>query len=220
MDDPISALDANVKKKIFDQVFLDDLKHKTRILVTHAVDFLDKVDRIVIMDHCRIKYMGTYEELKDNEIIQHIIETLKQVSTKEQEDEEQELQELELARKESSEGSNHSGGFDLDDDANDAAQTHENRTRRMSYLSTKKSNITTDEYQEKVEADWGVYWKFFITDYSWISLCLTIPIYTAYAFCGIESTRYIGLWVKNLDDKESFEKYFLIILLYSLGFGA
>lgn len=50
MDDPISALDANVKKKIFEQVFLDELKDKTRILVTHAVDFLDKVDRIVIMD--------------------------------------------------------------------------------------------------------------------------------------------------------------------------
>ena len=96
--------------------------------------------------------MGTYEELMDNEVIQHIIETPKRASTKEQEDEEQELQELKLARKVNSKRSNHSGGFDLDD-ANNTAQTHENRTMKMSYLSTKKSNITTDEYQEKVEAD-------------------------------------------------------------------
>jgi len=40
MDDPISALDANVRKKIFKKVFLEQFKDKTRILVTHAVDFL------------------------------------------------------------------------------------------------------------------------------------------------------------------------------------
>jgi ATP-binding cassette subfamily C (CFTR/MRP) protein 1 len=50
MDDPISALDANVKKKIFKKVFKGDMKKKTRILVTHAVDFLEHVDRIVIME--------------------------------------------------------------------------------------------------------------------------------------------------------------------------
>lgn len=167
MDDPISALDANVKKKIFEQVFLDELKDKTRILVTHAVDFLDKVDRIVIMDKCRIKYIGTYEELKDNEVIQHIIETLKKVSTKEEEDEEHEAHIIELQRRTSSEGSrksNDSGGLD-----NEGFQEIKN-ARKMSYLSTKKTNIISDEYLERVDADWGVYWKYFITDYSWISL--------------------------------------------------
>lgn len=54
MDDPISALDANVKKKIFKNVFLDDLKGKTRILVTHAVDFLHHFDQIVVMKDGRI----------------------------------------------------------------------------------------------------------------------------------------------------------------------
>jgi len=48
MDDPISALDANVKKKIFKNVFNGELKYKTRVLVTHAVDFLHLVDRIFL----------------------------------------------------------------------------------------------------------------------------------------------------------------------------
>ena len=49
MDDPISALDANVKKSIFEQVMLNYLGKKTRILVTHAVDFLSLVDRVIVM---------------------------------------------------------------------------------------------------------------------------------------------------------------------------
>ena len=54
MDDPISALDANVRKAIFKEVIQKILKDKTRILVTHAVDFVHLADKIVIMDKGRI----------------------------------------------------------------------------------------------------------------------------------------------------------------------
>ena len=37
MDDPLSALDANVRKKIFLNCLLEKFKNKTRILVTHAL---------------------------------------------------------------------------------------------------------------------------------------------------------------------------------------
>ena len=49
MDDPISALDADVRKKVFDDVFVGLMKDKTRILVTHAVDFINLADHIIIM---------------------------------------------------------------------------------------------------------------------------------------------------------------------------
>lgn len=49
MDDPISALDANVKKKIFKNVFIEKFKQKTRVLVTHAIDFLHLVDSIILL---------------------------------------------------------------------------------------------------------------------------------------------------------------------------
>jgi ABC-type lipoprotein export system ATPase subunit len=49
MDDPISALDANVKKKIFKHVFKGKMEEKTRILVTHAIDFLHVVDSIILL---------------------------------------------------------------------------------------------------------------------------------------------------------------------------
>ena len=49
MDDPISALDANVKKRIFKLVFMRKLADRTRVLVTHAVDFLHLADSIILM---------------------------------------------------------------------------------------------------------------------------------------------------------------------------
>jgi ABC-type transport system involved in cytochrome bd biosynthesis fused ATPase/permease subunit len=74
MDDPISALDANVKKKIFENVFLGELKDKTRILITHAVDFLHLVDSIVLMKDGAVLLHGNYEEIKDEPYLQRLIE--------------------------------------------------------------------------------------------------------------------------------------------------
>ena len=67
MDDPISALDANVKKKIFKEVFNGLLKNKTRVLVTHAIDFLEYVDRIVIMNKGKITAQGSFDDLRNHE---------------------------------------------------------------------------------------------------------------------------------------------------------
>jgi ABC-type bacteriocin/lantibiotic exporter with double-glycine peptidase domain len=66
MDDPISALDANVKKNIFENVFVGDLKNKTRILVTHAVDFLHLVDKIILLKEGEIILEGSFEEVKND----------------------------------------------------------------------------------------------------------------------------------------------------------
>ena len=66
MDDPISALDAGVKKKIFKNVFKGELKDKTRILVTHAADFFHLVDRVIILDKGRVVLQGHYDQIKDD----------------------------------------------------------------------------------------------------------------------------------------------------------
>lgn len=66
MDDPISALDANVKKKIFKNVFTGQLQNKTRVLVTHAVDFLHMVDSIILLKDGEVVLQGRYEDIKEN----------------------------------------------------------------------------------------------------------------------------------------------------------
>lgn len=56
MDNPISALDPLVRHKIINNVFFGRLRNRTRILVTHAIDFLSRSDYIIHMEHGRVKY--------------------------------------------------------------------------------------------------------------------------------------------------------------------
>lgn len=63
MDDPISALDVHVRRQIFSQVINGVCSNKTRVLVTHAADYLHLCDRIVLMTKGRITAQGTYKEL-------------------------------------------------------------------------------------------------------------------------------------------------------------
>lgn len=73
MDDPISALDASVRKKLFLNVIMGHLKHKTVVLVTHAIDFVHLADKIYLMDEGRIAAQGTYDDLRDNQKLQHLL---------------------------------------------------------------------------------------------------------------------------------------------------
>lgn len=70
MDDPVSALDCSVRKLIFHQVFAGICKDKTRVLVTHAIDFIHLADRIVIVKDGKIDAQGTLADLKGNEDLQ------------------------------------------------------------------------------------------------------------------------------------------------------
>lgn len=74
MDDPVSALDAHVRKNIFKQVFKGVCKDKTRILCTHAIDFLHLADKVVIMDNGKITACGAYKDLQDNKHLVAIME--------------------------------------------------------------------------------------------------------------------------------------------------
>jgi ABC-type glutathione transport system ATPase component len=62
-DDPLSALDAHVGKSVFNNVFLNAIAGKTRILVTHALHFLPQVDYVFTVVDGRIAERGTYGEL-------------------------------------------------------------------------------------------------------------------------------------------------------------
>ena len=50
LDDPMSALDPEVGHRLFDQCIRGVLREKTVILVTHSMDILTDVDRIIVLD--------------------------------------------------------------------------------------------------------------------------------------------------------------------------
>ena len=61
LDDPLSAVDAHVGKYILDHCLLEGpLANRTRILVTHSLHVLDKVDYIYVMVNGVIIEQGTH----------------------------------------------------------------------------------------------------------------------------------------------------------------
>jgi ATP-binding cassette subfamily C (CFTR/MRP) protein 1 len=82
MDNPLSALDAHVKREVFDKVCCSELQNKTRILVTHAIDYLDRVDRIIVMKKGEIIHCGTFDELKNEKYFQIVIEQMNKTKEK------------------------------------------------------------------------------------------------------------------------------------------
>ncbi|KAF9964122.1 Multidrug resistance-associated protein 1 [Mortierella alpina] len=67
MDDPLSAVDQNVGRHIFDQCIRGFLSDRTVIIVTHQLQYLHRCDKVVMLQSGRIAYQGTYNELMANE---------------------------------------------------------------------------------------------------------------------------------------------------------
>lgn len=67
MDDPLSAVDQNVGKHIFDQCIRGYLSDRTVIFVTHQLQYLHRCDRVVMLQNGKIAYQGSYNELMANE---------------------------------------------------------------------------------------------------------------------------------------------------------
>lgn len=63
LDDVLSALDQHVGRSIFEKCITGHLADKTRLLVTHQLQYLRHSDQVLVMDNGRIVERGTYDEL-------------------------------------------------------------------------------------------------------------------------------------------------------------
>ncbi|KAI5613509.1 multidrug resistance-associated protein 4 [Silurus asotus] len=63
LDDPLSAVDAEVGRHLFDRCICGILKKKPRILVTHQLQFLKAADHILVLKEGQLVVQGTYTEL-------------------------------------------------------------------------------------------------------------------------------------------------------------
>jgi ABC-type multidrug transport system fused ATPase/permease subunit len=63
LDDPLSAVDTHVGKHLFNDCIISYLANKTRILVTHQLQYLRDADHIVILNEGSIETQGSFQEL-------------------------------------------------------------------------------------------------------------------------------------------------------------
>ncbi|KAL1500932.1 hypothetical protein ABEB36_006349 [Hypothenemus hampei] len=67
LDDPLSAVDTHVARKLFDDCIVGFLKNKCTVLVTHQLQFLKSVSRIYVMENGKIKTSGTFQEIQEGD---------------------------------------------------------------------------------------------------------------------------------------------------------
>lgn len=60
LDDPLSAVDTRVARRLFKDCIVDFLKGKTRILVTHQLHFSSQSDMIVLLDRVNLIFILIY----------------------------------------------------------------------------------------------------------------------------------------------------------------
>lgn len=140
MDDPISALDSQVRKQVFEQVIQGPmLKKKTRVLVTHAIDFLKFADRIVILKEGRIWANGSFEELQSNPHLQEVLAIKKR-----------NLEETQ-AKQTSATNSRNSPEKSLFDKSTEASETSGSSRSRISSLEITEDEEGTSKENPKKE---------------------------------------------------------------------
>ncbi|XP_076579274.1 ATP-binding cassette sub-family C member 4-like [Chaetodon auriga] len=66
LDDPLSAVDAEVGRHLFEQCICGMLKNKPRILVTHQLQYLKAADQILVLKEGHMVAKGTYTELQQS----------------------------------------------------------------------------------------------------------------------------------------------------------
>ena len=66
LDDPLSAVDANVGRAILDNAICGQMAARTRVLCTHDMQMLHRCDRILWMEQGRVRALGTYQDLWQN----------------------------------------------------------------------------------------------------------------------------------------------------------
>ncbi|XP_016524096.1 multidrug resistance-associated protein 4 isoform X2 [Poecilia formosa] len=64
LDDPLSAVDAEVGRHLFEECICGLLRKKPRILVTHQLQYLKAADQIVVLKEGQMVAKGTYSELQ------------------------------------------------------------------------------------------------------------------------------------------------------------
>uniref|UniRef100_A0A3P9LF64 ATP-binding cassette, sub-family C (CFTR/MRP), member 4 n=1 Tax=Oryzias latipes TaxID=8090 RepID=A0A3P9LF64_ORYLA len=85
LDDPLSAVDAEVGRHLFEKCICGVLRKKPRVLVTHQLQYLTEADQILILKEGHMVAKGTYTELLQSGV------DFASLLKKEEEEEEQQL---------------------------------------------------------------------------------------------------------------------------------
>ena len=187
-DDPISALDAHVGMKVMKDCILGYLHNKTRILATHALQYISFADRIIYLNKGEIKWIGSYNEIKKQHFFIEFYEKMKEDEKKKKQKEDEEKEN------------------DNDDENNDKDPLNTGIVKR----------ITQDEkmYKERIKLS---LLNSFILNMGGYHIPIIMTLFQI-SMIGFKSASnvFLSIW-SNYQSKEKNNEYFLIYSLLCIG---
>mmetsp|Transcript_18265 Transcript_18265/g.18335 ORF Transcript_18265/g.18335 Transcript_18265/m.18335 type:complete len:1458 (-) Transcript_18265:212-4585(-) len=211
LDDPLSAVDAHVGQHIFQECLVEELRGKTRILVTHHVHLLPQCDMVIVLVDGKVQICGTYEELQQSDLDLTAVGLYKDEEQKGEGTSEEEEKEGEESG-ETSEGKDGKIGEQvISSSTSSPDKSAEKEGKDKPKLDSQMSSLITNEERDQGHVNKNVYWYYLTTGgLHWYFLLLIIML----AATGLEvgSAFWLAFWAeKSLNDDLTSEenKYYL-----------
>ena len=189
-DDPLSALDAYVGMNIFNNVILDYLKGKTIVVVTHALQYISHMDRIIYMKNGEINWFGPSSQLKSQSFFKEFTKNIE--NTKD----------------------NENGGEDNE------GSTRTKVTNSLDTTDTEVIRITKDEEQKEGGINFHTWMVFFLYSGGIMYLVYTIFTNVAWKGFEIVGDYFLTYWTsqEHLEKKENYRFLFIYTSISLAGF--
>ncbi|XP_076270121.1 ATP-binding cassette subfamily C member 4-like isoform X2 [Rhynchophorus ferrugineus] len=171
LDDPLSAVDTHVGKHLFEKCIVNYLRGKTRVLVTHQLQYLKKADVILVINEGRIEAQGTYDELLNSSV-----DFTKLLAAADETQEEKEK-----------------GG----DEAEEAVRR---RMSTLSTSSTIEQTIKEDDAEEMGSCEGSTPFKDYFKAVGSICLLITVVMFFVMSMLACTATDYwVAYWTNQED---------------------
>lgn len=202
LDDPLSALDPQVARQLFEECILGLLKDKTVFFVTNQLQFLQHCDQVVVLGKKRVLEHGTFEELtndKSGSEVQRLLVELQKAT-----DETRSSSESNSKGMKKSEGS-HSP-------AQKKAQVD---GPSSSKASTKgDAGLTTKEERKVGAVSWSVYQQYLMAGGGWgWAACAFVPFLLG-AANALATTSWVSIWTSDANYERNSEAFYLGIYAF------
>ena len=202
-DDPISALDANVGMKVMKNCIIKHLSNKTRILVTHALQYVPFANRIIYMNKGEIKWMGTYQEIKEQDFFKSFYEKMNRQNSSEG---------PMLEKKTSQERRDEF----LRRDSSDEIDKNLERNKRKQLNTGKIKKITKEEVQETGKVKMSVHKDFLLKIGGICTILIMLVLMIIMDLSRSAQDLWLGYWTEHQEQSKNMF-YFLIFSLFGVA---
>ncbi|XP_014219727.1 multidrug resistance-associated protein 4-like [Copidosoma floridanum] len=173
LDDPLSAVDSDVGQTLFQKCIKEHLAAKTRVLVTHQIQYLKEADVIILINNGRIEFAGTFANFRKNQdFLRHLPSSGEEDKT--------------VAGSVDSTSDNAQVSLVVDPkrDENEDKEPEE-----------------TEELMAKGNVAKGLYWKYFRAGGSSLALAVLVLLFVVSQFSSSGCDYWTGYWTRQEERK-------------------